>query len=141
MTSLADLLKIHEGFESHAYKCTANKTTIGIGRNIDPTGGIGITEAEALYLLNNDIDRCRLELEIAFDFFKDLDPVRSDACINMVFNLGLPVFKTFTNTLKYLSEGKWDKAADAALDSKWAQQVGLRAFQVSEMIRTGKYPS
>ena len=94
-----------------------------------------------MYLLNNDIDRCRLELEIAFDFFKDLDPVRSDACINMVFNLGLPVFKTFKNTLKYLSEGKWDKAADAALDSKWAEQVGLRAFQVSEMIRTGKYPS
>mgnify|MGYP003644733235 CR=1 FL=1 len=43
---LIEMLKIHEGVETHAYKCSASKITIGVGRNIDPEGGIGLSEDE-----------------------------------------------------------------------------------------------
>ena len=42
----------HEGFRNKPYKCTANKLTIGYGRNIEDNG---ITKTEASVLLKNDI--------------------------------------------------------------------------------------
>jgi len=53
---LTEMLKRHEGVKTHAYKCSASKITVGVGRNIDPKGGIGLTEDEIDYLLQNDID-------------------------------------------------------------------------------------
>ena len=54
---LVEMLKVHEGVETHAYKCSASKITVGVGRNIDPEGGIGLSDDEVDYLLQNDIDR------------------------------------------------------------------------------------
>lgn len=48
-----------EGFRSKPYKCTAGKLTIGVGRNIEDNG---ITEDEAMYLLENDIASCIKQL-------------------------------------------------------------------------------
>ena len=45
-------LVIHEGLKLKPYHCSANKLTIGVGRNIEE---VGITESEAMYLLENDI--------------------------------------------------------------------------------------
>ena len=45
-------LKDFEGVVLQAYECSAGYTSIGIGRNLDTRG---ITEDEAMYLLNNDI--------------------------------------------------------------------------------------
>jgi len=33
----------------------------------------------------------------------------------------------------------YEIAADEFLDSRWAKQVGSRAFTITEMIRTGDY--
>ena len=45
--------KDFEGVVLQAYECSAGYTSIGIGRNLDTRG---ITEDEAMYLLNNDIE-------------------------------------------------------------------------------------
>ena len=50
MTSLENQLIDHEGLELKPYQCTADKLTIGVGRNIEDRG---ITEDEARYLLKN----------------------------------------------------------------------------------------
>ena len=42
---------MHEGVEAFGYHCTANKLTIGVGRNIDKDGGLGLSEDEIDYLL------------------------------------------------------------------------------------------
>ena len=34
MSMIIEMLRAHEGVETHAYKCTADKITIGVGRNI-----------------------------------------------------------------------------------------------------------
>jgi GH24 family phage-related lysozyme (muramidase) len=46
MNKLIDQLKVHEGSRTHAYDCPAGYITIGVGRNIDPNGGLGLSEDE-----------------------------------------------------------------------------------------------
>ena len=133
------MLKVHEGVETYAYKCSENKTTIGVGRNVDKAGGLGLSDDEVDYLLQNDIDRVILELDSEYDWFSDLDDVRQDAMIDISFNLGQTRLRAFKNALSAMSEGDWDEAADQFMDSRWSEQVGIRAKNLTEMIRTGEY--
>ncbi len=56
---LIEMLRRHEGVRSHAYKCSEDMITVGVGRNIDENGGLGLSEDEIDYLLENDITRVR----------------------------------------------------------------------------------
>jgi hypothetical protein len=38
-----------------------------------------------------------------------------------------------------LEEGDYDAAAEHMLDSAWARQVGDRAIEITDMIKTGEY--
>ena len=139
MTKLKEMLKRHEGIRQFVYQCSANKLTIGVGRNIDKDGGIGLSLDEINYLLDSDIVRCLRELS-GFDWFSELDEVRQDAMVSICLNLGLPRLKGFELALNAMSLRLYDEAASEFLDSKWASQVGYRAKELSEMIRTGDYP-
>jgi lysozyme len=44
----------------------------------------------------------------------------------------------FTRMWTAVAGQAWDLAADEMLDSKWADQVGVRAHTLSEMMRTGQ---
>ena len=112
--------------------------TVGVGRNIDEDGGLGLSDDEIDYLLANDIKRCKQEL-VALSWFVDLDEVRQDALINLCFNLGLTRLLGFRNAMAAMAEGDYEKAADEFLDSRWATQVGQRAIEVTNMIRSGSY--
>tara|TARA_R100001086_G_scaffold221937_1_gene139290 strand:+ start:71 stop:496 length:426 start_codon:yes stop_codon:yes gene_type:complete len=139
MSKLIEQLKRHEGVRTHAYQCTANMTTVGVGRNIDEDGGLGLSVDEIEFLLENDIRRCKQEL-ITLPWFSQIDSVRQDALINMCFNLGMTRLLGFKNALTAMSVGDYDTAADEFMDSRWAKQVGRRAEEVCTMIRTGSYP-
>jgi len=136
---LIEMLKVHEGVETYAYKCSENKTTIGVGRNVDKAGGLGLSDDEVDYLLQNDIDRVILELDSEYDWFSDLDDVRQDAMVDISFNLGQTRLRAFKKALSAMSEGDWDEAADQFMDSRWSEQVGIRAKNLTEMIRSGSY--
>lgn len=138
MSDLVRQLRRHEGVRSHAYKCSADMITVGVGRNIDPNGGIGLSDDEIDYLLKNDIERCRQELG-TLSWFVNLDPVRQDALINLCFNLGFTRLLGFKNAMSAMAVGDYDTAADEFLDSRWAIQVGMRAIEVTDMIRSGSY--
>lgn len=139
MSKLIEQLRRHEGVRSHVYLCPAGYETIGVGRNIAESG-LGLSDDEIDYLLKNDIERCRLELS-AFSWFTDTDAVRQDALINLCFNLGMTRLLGFKNALARMAEAKYPEAAEEFLDSRWAKQVGSRADEVTEMIKTGRYPS
>ena len=136
---LIEMLKVHEGVETYAYKCSENKITIGVGRNVDKAGGLGLSDDEVDYLLQNDINRVILELNSEYDWFSDLDDIRQDAMIDISFNLGQTRLRAFKNALAAMSEGDWDEAADQFMDSRWSEQVGIRAKNLTEMIRSGAY--
>ena len=61
MSKLSDQLRIHEGVRKHVYLCSAGYETIGVGRNIAESG-LGLSDDEIDYLLENDIQRCYREL-------------------------------------------------------------------------------
>ena len=126
----------HEGLRLKPYRCTAGKLTIGIGRNLDDCG---ISQTEAYVLLENDIQNCERQLvdEIP-DIYNTLDEVRKSVLLNMCFNLGIKGLLGFNNTLAYIGAGDWERAANGMLASKWAKQVGMRAIELSEMMRKGK---
>ena len=136
MDLLKEQLKKHEGIRLKPYKCTANKTTIGVGRNIEDRG---ITEDEAFYLLENDIKICVEELEKNYDWFKGLDDIRQCVLVNMCFNLGITRLKKFKNTMKHVEEGDYEKAALGMLNSRWAKQVKGRAIDLANQMEYGVF--
>jgi len=138
MEKLREMLKRHEGVKSKAYKCPAGYWTIGVGRNIDSDGGLGLSDEEVDFLLDNDIIRCIKELQV-FPWFNSLNEARQHAIIDICFNLGLPRLMLFQKANLAMSASNFDLAADEYYDSKWAKQVGNRAIEICEMIRTGEY--
>ena len=136
---LIAMLKRHEGVETHAYKCSESKITIGVGRNVDKKGGLGLSDDEVDYLLQNDIGRVSVELDSEYDWFSGLDEVRRDAMIDISFNLGQTRLRAFKKALSAMAEGDWDEAGDQFMDSRWSGQVGIRAKELTDMIRTGTY--
>lgn len=124
----------HEGLRLKPYKCTAGKLTIGVGRNLDDRG---ITQEEAMNMLENDIDDCRIELQHNISWFNRLDPTRKDALLDMCFNLGISGLMKFNNMLTAMKHEDWEAAYVEALDSRWADQVGQRAIDIAGMILIG----
>ena len=140
MSLIIEMLRHHEGVRTHAYKCTASKTTIGVGRNIDVKGGIGLSADEINYLLANDVKRVNKELAGAFIWYRTLGTARKDAIMDMCFNMGLPRLKKFKKSLAAMALGDYKTAAAEFLDSKWAKKdVGQRAITVTDIIRSGEY--
>ena len=136
MNKLIEQLKIHEGFRSNVYTCSGGKKTVGYGRNLQD---IGISEEEAEMLLKNDIYEATNQLLNAFPWMATFSDVRISAMINFTFNVGIGTVRKFSNTIEYLKNEDWEAAADEMIDSKWAEQVGDRAIQITEQIRTGKW--
>jgi lysozyme len=135
---LVEQLVRHEDLRLRLYKCPAGKWTIGIGRNLEDRG---ITQAEAYYLANNDIDICLHQLTASFPWFVDLDPVRQRCLIDLCFNLGITKLYAFKRTLSALAAGEYEMAAVHLEESKWYGQVGRRGPWIVEAIRTGQEPN
>ena len=134
---LLDMLMLHEGLELKPYKCTADKTTIGVGRNLED---VGITKDEAKYLLQNDLDRILKEVE-HWSFLKKLNEPRQAVILDMVFNMGVSTFNanTWVKTFAAIQDEDWEKVANEMLESRWANQVGQRAIRLSQMMRKGEW--
>ena len=136
---LIKMLKRHEGVKSHAYKCSAGKVTVGVGRNIDENGGIGLTDSEIDMLLANDIKRVEQELADRFSWYRNLDSVRREAMIDIAFNLGITKLLGFKKALAAMESGDYYWASTEFNASRWAEQVGYRAEELCDMIETGEY--
>ena len=144
MKKLLEMLKRHEGEvvtngRHVAYKCSAGYWSLGIGRNIDPNGGIGLSQEEVDMLLENDIARVIKELASEYTWFNDLDDVRKDAMIDISFNLGATRLRGFQRALAAMEKGNYREASTEFLDSKWRRDVGGRALELADMIATGEY--
>jgi len=136
---LKKLLILHEGKKRSLYFCSADKPTIGVGRNVSE-GGIPLSDDEIDLMLTNDICRVQDELRNSFNWYEDLDGVRKAALCDLCFNIGLPSLKGFKLALGHMADHNYDNASVEFLNSKWAKDVGpLRSITITDMIRTGKY--
>ena len=127
-------LKRDEGIVLKAYQDTEGIWTIGIGRNLEH---VGVSIAEAEFMLSNDIDTAIDELTRAFEWFGDVDEVRQRVLVNMAFNLGITRLKGFSKFLAAMNAGDWETAAVEMMDSRWSKQVGARAERLRDMVLSG----
>lgn len=136
MENLVEQLKRHEGIRLKPYRCTSDKLTIGIGRNLED---VGITEDEAEALLINDLRRVDEQVKTYMPWATNLTQARYDALMNFVFNVGIGTALKFKNAMEALKQSDFDTAAAELLDSRWSTQVGSRAIELADQIKTGKY--
>ncbi len=126
-------LVIDEGLRLKPYRCPAGRLTIGVGRNLDDRG---VSEAEALLLLGDDVDECWKRLSSALPWLPGAPEPVQEALVNMAFNLGVSGLLGFRSTLAALATHDYTAAAQDMLESKWAGQVGARARRLADMVRT-----
>jgi lysozyme len=155
---LINILKKHEGERFQVYDCPAGYPTIGVGRNLETKGltkeecdylklGVyernsviaklevrGITQEESDYLLSNDIDYVTNQLSKRLFRFNSLPEQAKIVLIDMAFNLGVDGLLKFNKTLSLINSGKYKEASKEMLNSKWAKQVGNRAYELSAML-------
>ena len=144
MEDLIEMLKRHEGEvvtngRHVLYKCSAGYWTLGIGRNVDVNGGLGLSDEEVDFLLENDIARVIKELSLEYSWFNDLDDVRRDAMIDISFNLGATKLRKFVLALDAMEKADYKSASEEFLDSDWSRTVKGRSIELARMIATGEY--
>jgi lysozyme len=153
MMNLIEQLKRHEGFRSDYYQCSADKKTIGYGRNVDnnPFSSeelkmLGrdeftaepMTEDEAEQLLLNDVNEV-ISLIDGHLPWEQLGSARQAVCVNMAFNLGVSGFLKFKNMIAAINDCYYEKAAVEMLDSRWANQVGGRSEELAIQMNLGTW--
>ena len=112
---LIEKLVVSEGLRLQVYKDTLGIDTIGIGRNLEDRGITqqelddldipsidhvyewGITEADAVYLAENDVQIVEDELSKAHPCVERLDAVRQLILMDMAYNMGVPRLRKFKN--------------------------------------------
>jgi len=134
LAALRSQLIAHEGLRLRMYQDSLGIPTIGVGRNLRDKG---LTNSEAMLLLDNDITECVDDLVHAFPWFLGLDVVRQRVLIDLRFNLGSAGLLKFQKFLAAVNAKDYHGAAVELLNSIWAAQVGQRAIALAEMMRTG----
>lgn len=130
------LVRDEGGYQAFVYNDSRGIPTIGVGRNVSPTGeGLSIYEQDLM--LNNDITTFTIGVLKAIPWSGALDMVRFEALVNMAFNLGIAGLLGFPKFLAALKAGNYETARKEMLDSKWAAQVGARATRLSQQILLG----
>ncbi|MHC1701498.1 MAG: glycoside hydrolase family protein [Humidesulfovibrio sp.] len=137
---LAQQLITDEDLRLKPYRCKAGKLTIGVGRNLDDRG---ITKAEALVLLDNDIKFFWAELVAKLPWVMQAPEPIQEVLVNMAFNLGIDGLLGFRKMLKALQAGDYAEAVRQMDDSDWSHQVddGLggkvgRVDRLAAMVRS-----
>ena len=131
MIHLKDFIKFNEGYRQHPYKCSAGKYTVAYGRNLED---VGISESEAEYLLNNDINAAQYELMKIFPDFATFPKDVMTALTDMMFNLGATRFRKFKKMIAAIKSNDFETAAAEAKDSRWYSQVKGRAERVCGLL-------
>ena len=147
----------HEGLRLEVYKDSLGIDTIGIGRNLEDRGitkeeldwmdipnmaivhTMGITEADAMYLAENDVQIVEEELVRAHPCVNKLDAVRQLVVMDMAFNMGVPRLCKFKNMWNAIHEENYIAAAKEMLDSRWAIQVKSRATKLANAMHNGEF--
>lgn len=131
---LVEELKRDEGVRLKVYLDSRGIATIGVGRNLRD---VGISEGEALALLEADIARTTADLDRTIPWWVTLDEVRQRVLMNMAFNLGVSGLLGFHQALAMVRAADYAGAAREMLISTWAEQTGPRAQRLSNMMRDG----
>jgi lysozyme len=122
-----------EGYERLPYKDTTGNLTIGIGHNLTANG---LSDAVIMQIANEDMETAYVATRSMFTSLSAFTQSRQIALLSMMFNMGAPTLSGFHSMIDSVKRGDWDRAAEHALNSKWAHQVGERSNRIANLLRT-----
>lgn len=139
-TALINCIKEHEGSQRYAYSDSLGYITVGIGRCLDRRRGKGLSSQEQTYLLSNDIQECKDELE-PLSWYQMQDDVRKCVLIEMCFNMGAANLFAFHKMIASLKDRDYKQATQEMRSSLWASQISRdRLENMCFRMTHGQYP-
>ena len=96
-----------------------------------------LSDASIELLFQDDVDGAVRAAQNLFPEWQSLDPGRQAAIIDLIYNLGLPHFKGFTEMIKAIRNRDWDRAAKELLLSKAARENIGRYHRIAYILQTG----
>lgn len=118
------------------YDCPAGYKTIGHGYNIEAHG---LPDDIAKMLLKRQLRDCEAELAKKVKGWDDLDFVRRQVLIDMIFNMGWSTLRKFKKMFAAIEKKDYEEAANQMIDSGWYKQVKHRAEVLVESMRSGEW--
>lgn len=145
MLTLTETLKRHEGYSSDVYEDTNRVSTVGYGHAVKSGEDFskGVSEPEALKLLQQDIAIAQTDVKALFKNFEQFPTDKQEALTNMAFNLGRTKLGKFKDMGAELSKDApdWGIVADAAKDSIWYTDVKGRGVEIVQSLRGDTTPT
>lgn len=154
MTTIVDMLVFEEGFRAKPYLDSEGYPTVGIGFLLARTKCTP-AELKKYYDFTLPGPAAKEWLWCHLDgLVKDMasHPVigpayaatadyyaRRCVLISMSYQLGIEGLAKFKNTLWHVAEGRYERAAQGMMNSKWAYQTPDRARRHAEQMSTGKW--
>lgn len=141
MESLRDRIKRHEGLCQFPKPDAKGWWVIGFGHDLTEQQAQdyvqGVTDDEAEDLLDADIARATAQLQQYFPWAIELDQVRQNVLIEMIFQMGFTGVQAFHRTLSAIRSGDYPLAASRMLMSLWHTQTPARCEELANLMRNG----
>ena len=97
-----------------------------------------LTADDISLLLTDDLHQVEKEaMQVFGGRWQQIDAIRREAILNVMFNLGLPRFKEFERTIGHIKKGEWQQAASELLLSQAARQNAIRYHRAAMVLQTG----
>ena len=145
-TFVRALITKHEGFRGTVYSDSRGKATIGIGFNLsDPTApatcaahglnyqallnGAPISFSDAQAVMSDQILSATFSATKLIPNFNSLPDDAQAVVVDMLFNMGQPVFAEFHATIAALKAGNCQLASIQIKNSNWYGEVGARGLE------------
>tara|TARA_R110000824_G_scaffold42444_1_gene124943 strand:- start:313 stop:786 length:474 start_codon:yes stop_codon:yes gene_type:complete len=149
LEKLKEIITEHEGRRSMVYDDATGKTltkgstiigypTIAVGRELS---GMGLSDDEIDFLLENDVKRCIKEIERQkYSWWPGLNDVRKMVIVSQVFNMGLSRFRKFKKQIQALENDDYTTAGYEMRDSRWYSQNTSRVESLAVWFESGIIP-
>jgi lysozyme len=152
MEQVQQLITKHEGFRCVVYRDTRGRRTIGIGFNLDDPGaettcqvhGLDyltlldgssmITLKEASAVRDDKILAAKFAAQGTIPNFDGLPDNVQAVVLDMIFNMGWPVFSGFHATIAAINAGDFRTAASNMKQSAWYGEVPSRAQEDCQLM-------
>ena len=142
INKLREQLKIDEGVRYEVYDDHLGYKTFGIGHLVKTTDeeygspvGTIVSEKRVNSVFDKDVETYIDESKKVFGNLEDMPQEAQQVIVNMCFNMGAPRLSQFKKFIKSIHDEDWATASVEMLDSRWANQVGVRANRLSDRIK------
>ncbi|EJL91227.1 hypothetical protein HS962_13980 [Pantoea sp. BIGb0393] len=148
MSQIIAILNFEEGYREAPYLDTLGFPTVAGGIRIGPKGA---SLSNYIFQVPRPVGdvwkQCIVEGKVLQMHQRALvqqalakcNEARSDVLISMGYQLGVDGLAMFRGMLTSITQGDFDAAANAMLDSLWARQTSGRARRHAEVMRSGTY--